>query len=337
MEHVAIDLGGRESQVCVRREDGAILEERRCRTKDLGTYLSKRPPSRVILETCAEAFRVADQAQAAGHQVRVVAATLVRSLGVGARRTKTDRRDAQVLSEVSTRIELQGVHVPSTEARKWRSVCSTREAMVSSRTQLVNATRGWLRTQLVRIRSGAVETFVTRVRQAVGEPPAHIERLLVVIETLDAQIAQASKQLAQLAKADARCRLLMTMPGVGALTAVQFAAALDDVGRFADAHRLQGYLGLTPGENSSSEKVRRTGITKCGNASVRRTLVQAALSAKRCKRDLPMVQWALGIEQRRGKHVATVALARKMAGILFAMWRDGTAYMSSRAAAPMTT
>jgi transposase len=337
MEHVAIDLGGRESQVCVRREDGAILEERRCRTKDLGTYLSKRPSSRVILETCAEAFRVADQAQAAGHQVRVVAATLVRSLGVGARRTKTDRRDAQVLSEVSTRIELQGVHVPSTDAREWRSVCSTREALVSSRTQLVNATRGWLRTQLIRIRSGAVETFVKRVRQALGKPPAQIAWLLASIETLDAQIAQANKHLEQLAEADARCQLLMTMPGVGALTAVQFAAALDEVSRFAGAHQLQAYLGLTPGEDSSSERVRRTSITKCGNTSVRRTLVQAALSAKRCRRNEPMVQWALGIEQRRGKHVATVALARKMAGILFAMWRDGTAYTPSRAAAPMPT
>ena len=106
MEHVAIDLGGRKSQVCVRSADGSILEEKQCETRALCRYLDRRPPSRVIVETCAEAFAVADAAMAAGHDVRVVPATLVRSLGVGARGIKTDVRDARVLSEVSCRIEL---------------------------------------------------------------------------------------------------------------------------------------------------------------------------------------------------------------------------------------
>src|SRR5690242_10453703 len=104
MEHVAIDLGGRESQVCIRDGAGAILVERRCRTDELPELLARRPPSRVIVETCAEAFTVADAAQKFGHEVRVVPATLVRSLGIGARGQKTDRRDSQTLSEVSCRI-----------------------------------------------------------------------------------------------------------------------------------------------------------------------------------------------------------------------------------------
>src|SRR6185436_3165269 len=98
MDHIAIDLGGRESQICVRTAAGEIIDERRCSTASLGRYLAQRSGSRVIVETCAEAFSIADAAIAAGHQVRVVPATLVRSLGVGARGTKTDRRDAQVLS-----------------------------------------------------------------------------------------------------------------------------------------------------------------------------------------------------------------------------------------------
>jgi transposase len=78
--------------------------------------------------------------------VRVVPATLVRTLGVGARGVKTDRRDAQVLSEVSCRIELPSVHVPSTLARELKSVCGAREALVEMRTKLINNVRGWLRT-----------------------------------------------------------------------------------------------------------------------------------------------------------------------------------------------
>ena len=88
MEHLAVDLGGMKSQVCVRSPEGAILEEREIPTLQLRKWLSTRPQSRVILETCSEAFRIADGALEHGHEVRVVPATLVRSLGIGSRRTR---------------------------------------------------------------------------------------------------------------------------------------------------------------------------------------------------------------------------------------------------------
>ena len=142
MEHCAIDLGGRESQICVRSSDGRIVEERRCRTTALPAYLATRPPSRVVVETCSEAFGIADAALSAGHEVRVVPATLARSLGVGARRLKTDRRDAWALSEVSCRIDLPSVHVPSRQARQRKTMCGMREALVGARTKLLNAAAG---------------------------------------------------------------------------------------------------------------------------------------------------------------------------------------------------
>jgi transposase len=142
MEHLAIDLGGKESQICVRSSDGQIVEERRCRTATLPAYLATRPRSRVVVETCSEAFGIADAALSIGHEVRVVPGTLVRSLGVGARRVKTDRRDAQVLSEVSCRIDLPSVHVPSRQARERKTMCGMREALVGARTKLVNTVRG---------------------------------------------------------------------------------------------------------------------------------------------------------------------------------------------------
>lgn len=145
MDHVAIDLGGKESQICVRSSDGNVIEERRCATKLLPRYLAKRPKSRVIVETCAEAFFVADAARSQGHEVRVVPATLVTTLGVGSRRTKNDRKDAQVLSEVSCRIDLPSVHVPSMESRDRKTACGMRESQVGARTQLINTVRGWLR------------------------------------------------------------------------------------------------------------------------------------------------------------------------------------------------
>ena len=336
MEHVAIDLGGRESQICVRAADGSIRLETRCRTMDLPNFFADQAPSRVILETCAEAFHVAEQARAAGHDVRVVASVLVRALGVGARRTKTDKRDAQVLSEVSTRVDLGGVHIPSLRSREHKSICGARAALVRARTKLINSTRGWMRAWGIRIRSGASETFPLRAREALDPAPDYIEAQLDVIETLTLRIQEIEATIVERAKSDDVCRRLMTVPGVGAITSLLFVATLDDVTLFPSAAKVEAYLGLTPGENSSSERVVRTGITKAGSGALRRVLVQAALSIRRFRRDHPLVLWAAKIQERRGRHIATVALARKLAGILFAIWRDGTIYVSARTAtAPM--
>jgi hypothetical protein len=100
IDHVAIDLGAKKSQICVRGADGRILEEKRWPTGELETYLAGRPTSRVIVETCAEASSVADAARKLGHETRVVPATLVKTLGVGARRLKTDQRDARRSSAI---------------------------------------------------------------------------------------------------------------------------------------------------------------------------------------------------------------------------------------------
>jgi transposase len=141
--------------------------------------------SGVIVETSAEAFRVADAAKAAGHDVRVVPATLVKTLGVGARGIKTDQRDARTLSEVSCRIDVPSVHVPSEESRELKAMCGNRENLVECRTKLVNNVRGWLRTQLWRTRSGSTSTMPTRIRESAKtngrELPIHIEETLELI------------------------------------------------------------------------------------------------------------------------------------------------------------
>jgi transposase len=331
VKHIAIDLGGRESQVCVRDQSGAILREEKHPTERLEDILKKQEPGRVILETCAEAFKVADGALRLGHVVRVVPSALAPMLGVGARRTKTDERDARALSMISVQLdELPSVHIPSQTARERRSLCTLREALVSCRTQLINSVRGYLRTQLVRLASGKTETFPRRVRKRLERRsegmPAMVERLLSSIDELNRQIAAADDELSAVAEEDGTCQRLMSTPGVGPVTAVRFAAALDQIDRFESAHKVEAYLGLTPGEDSSSDRQRRTGITKAGSPQLRWTLTQAAWSLWRTQPADPNVLWAQEVAKRRGKRVAIVALARKLAGILFAIWRDGSTY-----------
>ena len=336
MDHVAIDLGARKSQICVRDSEGEILEEKRWETWDLKRYLAGRPKSRVIVETCAEAFGVAALAKELGHETRIVPATLVRTLGVGARRTKTDQRDARALSEVSCRVDLPSVHIPKAESRERKTFCGMRDSLVGARTKVINTVRGWLRGQGRRLGKGSRATFTERVRAACGaDLPGYVERQLRVVEALTAEIDETDRELEAQAEQDEICARLMTVPGVGPLTALRYVAAIDDVSRFPNAHQVESYLGMVPGESSSSERQQRLSITKAGPPALRWVLVQAAWALRtRCRQStaVPLQLWAHRIELRRGKRIATVALARKLAGILYAIWRDGTEYDGARGA-----
>jgi transposase len=336
MEHIGIDLGSKESQVCVRSADGAIVGEWRWGTDRLMAFLEGRPAARVILETCTEAFRVAAVAQRAGHDVRVVAATLVRSLGVGHRGLKNDVRDARVLSEASCRIDLPSVHIPTAISQEVKAICVSREALIKTRTQLVGRVRGYVRARLGRVLRATPESLPKRVRHALLEDaeglPAHVERILIVLETVSQQIAEADAELRLLAEADARMARLMTVPGVGPVTAARFVAAIDDVGRFATAASVASYLGLVPGEATTGFRTKRTRLTRAGAPQVRWALGQAAWSLYIRRKTDPMVQWAKQIAERRGVHIAIMALARKLAHVLYALWKHGTSYDPARAA-----
>jgi len=288
------------------------------------------------METSAEAFRIADAAKAAGHQVRVVPGTLVRLLGVGERGVKNDQRDAQQLSKASWQTDVPSVHIPSLAARELRSICGARDVLVECVRSTTNNIRGWMRTQLLRVRGCTSASLPERLRaHALANGitlPEHVERQLQTLTMLVVQLKDATQQLRKLAEAHPVCVRLMTVPGIGPITAVRFVAAIDDSSRFSSAHRVESYVGLTPGERSSSERERRTGITKAGPTMLRSCLVQGAWAVLRAKSSEPMCQWAVGIAERRGRQIAAVALARKLAGILFAIWRDGSTYQPKRAA-----
>jgi transposase len=139
------------------------------------------------------------------------------------------------------------------------------DALVSCRTKLINNVRGWLRGQARKLRAGEAATFTDRVR-ALGELPVYITSELTAIDALTREISASEKRFAALTNADPVSKRLMTVPGVGPSTALRFVAALDVVARVASAHKVEAYLGLSPGENSSSEHRLRFGITKAGSS-----------------------------------------------------------------------
>ena len=157
---------------------------------------------------------------------------------------------------------------------------------------------------------------------------AELAPLIAVLGPLNDQIEAADARIAALGRTDPIVALLQTAPSIGPVTSSGLVAIADDVGRFPSAHQFEAFLGLVPGERSSGEKRRLGHITKAGNRRARYLLVEAAWRILRSKAaDTAVLRaWAQRILHRRGKKIAAVALARRLAGILYAMWRDQRAY-----------
>jgi transposase len=188
-----------------------------------------------------------------------------------------------------------------------------------------------------RIRGGATETFLTRL--AALELPASIGPSLMpvrrVITVLEQELATADTRLATRAADDPVVQRLTTLPSIGPVTATAFVAALDDVRRFAGrrgAAQVTSYLGLVPREYSSGEQQRRGRVLRSAHPYVQALLVQAAWRICRSAdpRTAALRAWAKAIAGRRGKKIAVVALARRVARILYAMWRDEVDYQPTQ-------
>jgi transposase len=183
--------------------------------------------------------------------------------------------------------------------------------------------------------SRSYSTRVHRRYTLPGHLLSVVAPLLAVMGHLNQQLAYSDATIEHLAAQDPRVPRLRSVPSIGPVTAAAFLAAIDDVGRFHHAHQLEASLGLVPREYSSGETQRRGPITKAGHSRPRWLLIQAALSILR--RRPPAAEalwtWALRIAARRGKHVAVVALARRLAGILYALLRDDTVYAPRHPAA----
>jgi transposase len=243
---------------------------------------------------------------------------------------KTNRRDARTLATACRLGAYRPAHRVSATQRRIRQQLVVRDVLIRARTRTIAMTGALVRSEGLRVRSGKAEQFVSRLEELTLPPTLQttLAPSVAVLEALDGEIRKADQAVAQVAIDDPVVTRLMTVPGVGPVTAAAYVATLDRADRFAGAHQVESYLGLVPSEDSSADQHRRGGITKAGNPRMRWLLVQAAWGAYHAKDAAaqPLRQWADRIAQRRGKKVATVALARRLAGILFALWRDETTF-----------
>jgi transposase len=266
-----------------------------------------------------------------GHEVVVADPNFAPMYSQRSRRVKTDRRDALALAEACRLGAYRRAHRTSDPRRHIRGFLSVRDSLVRARTRWIVVVRAVLRREGFHVRNGHSEGFAGRVAEL--SLPDHlrleIAPLLRCLEPLNKELARLDKRLGRMLREDDAARRLATVPGVGPVTALAFVATVDRVERFTSGHQVASYLGLVPREWSSSETQRRGRITKAGNKRTRWLLGEAARCVLRCKKresTQRLRDWAERIGARRGGGVAVVALARRLAGILSAMWRDGTVY-----------
>ena len=331
MDSIGIDLHKRESQLCILTDDGELIERRIATSRERFTaVLGARAPARILLEASTESEWVARHLESLGHAVVVADPGFAAMYATRSKRVKTDKRDARTLCEALQLGAYRAIHRASDAQRHLRAQLVVRDALVRTRTRYVAILKAFVRREGLRIPSGDAEHTVAKLL-ALPLPPHVREELAPVIALwapLDAEIAAADARLLALAADHPAVRRLRTMPGIGPVTAIAFVAALDDVARFHSAHQVQAYLGLVPSEYSSGDHRLRGHITKRGDVRMRWLLVETAWRILRSPNPelAGLKAWALQIAARRGKRIATVALARRVAGILYAMWRDDAPY-----------
>jgi transposase len=342
MDMIGIDLHKRESQLCTLAPDGSVTEQRIGTSRERFTAVfGNRAPARILLEASTESEWVAQCLEALGHEVIVADPNYAPMYATRSRRVKTDKRDARTLAEALRLGAYRPAHRVSAARRHVRAELAVREALVRTRTRYIAIAKAFVRREGLRVPSS--ESHLVAKRVATMEVPplleAELDPRFAVLEPLNAQIKSADRRITAFAQADPIVALLATAPSVGPLTASAVVATIDDVTRFSSAHQFEAFLGLVPGERSSGEKRRIGRITKAGNARARYLLVEAGWRILRSKspETAALRTWALKIAVRRGNRIAVVALARRLAGILYAMWRDNTPYISTKLRMPHAT
>jgi transposase len=331
MRIVGLDLGADHIEVCELISGNPTRSSVR-RIEDLKRFLGPgSKPAKVAFEACREGWHVHDLLREWGHEPVMLDTTRIKEIGVGRHRRKNDRIDAEAIARALESGRYPVAHVLSPQRRELRKRLSIRSALVEMRAKLVVTIRGLARAVDAKIGRGQPANFLEKVTNAnLPDDLRHdIAPLLQVLSGTQTQLEQVEAELVAMAKQDPVINLLATAPGVALIVAATFVSVIDQARRFRNAQAVGCYLGLVPGEDTTGgPQNRRLGsITRAGNSMLRALLVEAAWQILRSKNtDDPLYQWANHIADKRGRKIAAIALARKLATVLYAMWRDNTVY-----------
>lgn len=330
--YAGLDVSDKQTHLCVMDGAGVVLWRGRAASDVdvLARALRRHAPGlvRAVIESGPLSNWLVSELRGRGLPVLCICARQAKG-ALSARGAKSDALDAEGLGQLARTGWYREVRVKAHSSRLDRSFLKVRGQLVKAHGGLVNQLRGTLKTFGLKL--GAVTTPARReARLAVllaDEPElaalvAPLRAALAVLGTeLDALACRLESRVAE----DRLCRRLMSVPGVGPVTALTFVATIEEPGRFARAAQVAAYAGLVPRLDESGELRLKGRITKRGDAMLRHALYEAANSLLgRLKRPCTLKRWGLGLQQAKGAKHARVAVARKLAMILYRLWRDGS-------------
>jgi transposase len=338
-----LDVSQEETAICMVCQDGTILAETKVPTcpDRIAAWLMARGDGlqRVGMETGPLAVWLWNALTA--RQVPIICIDARHANGVlKMMPNKTDRHDARGLAQIVRTGWFKAVQIKSHEAYANRAMLTARETLVGMRVKLENEIRGLLKTFGVMF-GKRVGGFKRRAEEIISKELAIAPDLVPIFEALLharrdilARIAALDSRIRAIAKRHATVRLLMTAPGVGPITAMAVVAAFDDAARFRRSSSAGAYLGLTPKRYESGEISRNGRVSKRGDRFTRKCLFEAA-NAIFCRKlgGSRLRNWAKTVADRTGPRKAKVALARKLAVTLHAMWRTNTPFQEEAAMA----
>jgi len=341
--YAALDVSLEATAVCVIDEDGRILIEKKIPTcpDAIASWLTKTVPDlvRVGMETGPLAVWLWNELHDKGLPIVCMDARHANA-ALKVRPNKTDRNDAAGLAQIVRTGWFKQVRIKSRVGYELRSLLAAREVLVRSRVKIENETRGLLRTFGV-LFGKSVGGFSRRVDEIIADEldasPAIRDVIIALAKARAAlldRIKDLDRRVLASAKAHSTARLFMSAPGIGPITALSVASAFDDASRFKRSSSAGAYLGLTPRRYESGEVSRNGRISKHGNKMTRKHLYEAATTLLTRNIGFSTLKaWGLRLAKKVGFKKARVAVARKLAVILHAMWKTNTAFRWSANAA----
>jgi len=332
VEYIGLDVSKETTAYCVKSRQGQVLARGKVETDPDALFEAVKKhclcPERIILETGTLSHWLGRELCKRGLPAEVIDARHAHAV-MRMQHNKTDENDATLLAELGRMEFYRTVSIKSEAAQKQRILLKARAHLVGARRSAQNTIRGLMGGLGIRFAKGS-GPFVRRVREILPEHPdlaVMIDPLLTHVETAEREIKKLDKAVTARAKADPACRLLMTIPAVGAVTALAYVSTIGEADRFGKSRSTGAYVGLTARRNQSGEMDYSGRISKKGDKMLRSLLYGAANTLlTRLRRAHPLKTWARQLKKRTSHKRACVALARKLAVIMHTMLMTGEAF-----------